>query len=70
MSFTKYTGKFNFHNLYSKPVCYVASKAFTMSKKTSAVDKMLLKFKVMWSVSLIHWKVVLWRARKPNWLAF
>jgi hypothetical protein len=30
---------------------------------------LLLKFKVTWSVSLIHWSVVLWRARKPNWLA-
>jgi hypothetical protein len=25
--------------------------------------------KVMWSVSLIRWSVVPWRARKPNWLA-
>jgi hypothetical protein len=33
------------------------------------VDILLLKFKVTWSVSLIHWSVVLWRARKPNWLA-
>jgi hypothetical protein len=33
------------------------------------VDILLLKFKVTWSVSLIHWNVVLWRARKPNWLA-
>jgi hypothetical protein len=23
-----------------------------------------------WSVRLIHWSVVMWRARKPNWLAF
>jgi hypothetical protein len=30
---------------------------------------LLLKFKVTWSVSLIHWSVVLRRARKPNWLA-
>jgi hypothetical protein len=30
---------------------------------------LLLKFKVTWSVSLMHWSVVLWRAWKPNWLA-
>jgi hypothetical protein len=30
---------------------------------------MLLKFKVTWSVSLMHWSVVLWRERKQNWLA-
>jgi hypothetical protein len=30
---------------------------------------LLLKFMVTWSVSLIHWSVVLWWARKPNWLA-
>jgi hypothetical protein len=29
----------------------------------------LLKFKGTWPVSIIHWSVVLWRARKPNWLA-
>jgi hypothetical protein len=34
------------------------------------VDILLLKFRVMWSVSLIHWSFVLWRARNPNWLAF
>jgi hypothetical protein len=31
---------------------------------------MLLKFKVTWSASRMHWSVVLWRARKPNWLGF
>jgi hypothetical protein len=31
---------------------------------------LLLKFKVTWSISLIHCSVVLWCARKPNWLAF
>jgi hypothetical protein len=30
---------------------------------------LLLKFKATWSVSFIHCTVVLWRARKPNWLA-
>jgi hypothetical protein len=29
----------------------------------------LLKLRVTWSVSLIHFSVELWRARKPNWLA-
>jgi hypothetical protein len=28
----------------------------------------LLKLKVTWSISLIYWIVVLWWARKPNWL--
>jgi hypothetical protein len=27
-------------------------------------------FRGMWSTSLIHWSIVLWSARKPNWLAF
>jgi hypothetical protein len=43
-------------------------KAFSVSKNTAAVDMILLNFKVMWSVGLINWSVVLWRARKPNWL--
>jgi hypothetical protein len=30
---------------------------------------LLLTFKIAWSVGLTHWSVVLWRARKPNWLA-
>jgi len=66
----KFTGTFNFDNLCSKPGCHVESKAFSMSKNNAAVDIFLLKFKVIWSVSLIHWSVVLWRARNPNWLAF
>jgi hypothetical protein len=32
----------------------VVSNAFSISKKTAAVAKLLLKFKVTWSVSLIH----------------
>jgi hypothetical protein len=40
-----------------------------MSKNTAAVDILLLKWRVTWSVNLIHWSVVLWRARKPKWLA-
>jgi hypothetical protein len=44
-------------------------KCLLIFKNTAAIDMLLLKFKVTWSVSLIHWSVVLWRARKPNWLA-
>jgi hypothetical protein len=36
-----------------------------MSKNTAAVEIMVLKFRVTWSLS-----VVLWRARSPNWFAF
>jgi hypothetical protein len=46
------------------------SKAFSISKNTAAVDILLLKFRVTWSVNPIHWSVVLWSARKPNWRAF
>jgi hypothetical protein len=53
----------------SKPECHVVSEAFTMSKNTAAIDILLLKLRVMWSVSLMYCSVVLWRARKPNWLA-
>jgi hypothetical protein len=56
-------------NLYSRPECHVVSKAFPISKNTAGVDVLLLKFRFTWSVSLIHWSVVLWSARKPNWLA-
>jgi hypothetical protein len=41
-------------NLYSKPVCHVVSKAFSISKNTAAVDILLLKLRVTWSASLIH----------------
>jgi hypothetical protein len=30
----------------------------------------VLKFRVTWFASFIHWSVVLWYARKPNWLVF
>jgi hypothetical protein len=46
------------------------SKAFSISKNTSAVNILLLKLRVTWSVSLIHCNVVLWHARKPNWHPF
>jgi hypothetical protein len=41
-------------NLLNKPGCSVVLKAFLISKYTTAIDKLLLKFKVMWSVILIH----------------
>jgi hypothetical protein len=44
-------------------------KGFSMSKNTAAVDILLLKLRVTWSVSLMYCSVVLWVARKPNWLA-
>jgi hypothetical protein len=59
----------NSDSLYSRPHCHVMSKAFSISKNTAAVDILLLKFRETWSVSLIHWSFVLWRARKTNWLA-
>jgi hypothetical protein len=62
------TENFNSGNLYSKPRCHVVSNAFSISKNTAAIDMLLLKFKVTWSVSLIHWSIVLWRAQEPNWL--
>jgi hypothetical protein len=49
----------NFDNLYSRPECHVVSKAFLMSKNTAAVDILLLKLRITWSVSLIHCSVVL-----------
>jgi hypothetical protein len=57
------------YSLYSKQTCHVLWNAFSISKNTAAVDILLLKFKVKWSVSLMDWSVVLCRARKPNWFA-
>jgi hypothetical protein len=68
MSLIKLVECSNFDNIYSKPECNVVSKAFSMSKNTAAVDILLLKLRVTWSVSLIHCSVVLLRARKRNWL--
>jgi hypothetical protein len=42
----------NLCNLYNKPAYRVA---FSRFKNTANVDMLLLKFKVSWSVSLIHW---------------
>jgi hypothetical protein len=41
---------FNLENPYSKPRCHVVSRAFSISKNTTAVDVLLLKFKITWSV--------------------
>jgi hypothetical protein len=51
-------GSFNSNNLCSKLMCRVVSKAFSVSKNTGAVDTILLKFKVMWSISLIQWSSI------------
>jgi hypothetical protein len=58
MSFIKLIENANLDNLYSKPGCHVVSKAFSISKNTAAVDILLLKLSVTWSVSLIHCSVV------------
>jgi hypothetical protein len=44
---------YNCKNLYKKPACHVASKAFSVSKNALAIVKLLLKFKVAQSVSLM-----------------
>jgi hypothetical protein len=43
----------------SNPECHVMLEAFSISKNIAAVDILLLKFRVTWSVSLIHCSVVL-----------
>jgi hypothetical protein len=68
VSLIKLVENSNLDHLYSKPECNVVSRAFPMSKNTAAVNKLMLKLRVTWSVSLIHCSVVLWHARKPNWL--
>jgi hypothetical protein len=46
ISLIKLVENYNFDNLYSKPMCHVVSKAFSMSNNTAAVD-ILLKFRVV-----------------------
>jgi hypothetical protein len=41
----------------------VASNAFSISKKTAAVDTLLLKFKVTWSVSSMRGTVACSKAK-------
>jgi hypothetical protein len=67
MSFIKFVEKYNFDSMYSKPERHVVSKAYSISKNTAAVDKLLLKLKSR-VVSKPH--TLNWRARKPNSLAF
>jgi hypothetical protein len=54
ISLIKLDEKCNSDSLYSKPRCHVVSNAFSISKKTAAVDMLILKFKVTWSVSRMH----------------
>lgn len=48
----------NSDSLCTRQKCCVVPKAFSMSKNTAAIEILLLKFKLTWSVSLIHWKVL------------
>jgi hypothetical protein len=49
----------NLNNLYIKPGCLVVSKVFFISKNSAAVDILLLKLSITWSVSLIFCNIVL-----------
>jgi hypothetical protein len=68
MNLTKLVENSNLDNLYRNPGCHVLLRIFSMSKNTAAIDMLLLKLRVTWSVSLMHCSAVLWRARKTNWL--
>jgi hypothetical protein len=46
----KHAENFKLDNLYSKPGCHVVSKVFSISNNTAAVDILMLKFRVTWSV--------------------
>jgi hypothetical protein len=59
ISLIKLVENSNLDNFYSKPECHVVSKASSMSKNIAAIDILLLKFRVTWSVSLMHCSVVL-----------
>jgi hypothetical protein len=59
ISLIKLVKNSNLDNLYNKPECRVVSKAFLISKNTAAVDILLFKLRVTWSVSLIHCNVML-----------
>jgi hypothetical protein len=50
-----------------KALCF--NKSFLDIQEYSSRRHVFVKFKVTWSVSLIHWSVMLWRAQEPNWLA-
>jgi len=46
ISLIKLDEKCNLDSLYSKPGCHVVSKAFSISKKTAAVDILLIVIEV------------------------
>jgi hypothetical protein len=50
----KLIDNFNFDNLYNKPECHVVSRAFLTFKNTTAVIRLLFKFKIVWSLSLVN----------------
>jgi len=54
VSLIKLNEKCNSDSLCSKPGCHVVSDAFSISKKTAAANIFLLKFRVTWSVRLMH----------------
>jgi len=53
------TEKCYLYSLYSRPGCHVVSKDFLISKNVVPVVILLLMFRVTWSVSLMHWIVML-----------
>jgi hypothetical protein len=59
ISLIKLVENSNLDNLYIKAGCHVVSKAFSISKNTTAVDILLLKLRVTWPVSLMQYTVVL-----------
>jgi hypothetical protein len=60
ISLIRLFGNFNLDSFFCKPRCHALSNSFSIFKNTAAVDMLLLKFEVTWSVSLIPWSVVLW----------
>jgi hypothetical protein len=71
MSLTRLIENFSLYNLRTKKMCHMELNAFSISKTTAAVDTFLLNLNVTWcNVGKPQtWRVVLWRARKTNWLA-
>jgi len=53
-------------SLYNKPACQTRSKAFSTSRKTAAVQNLLLEFAANWSIRLTSWWVVECCGRKAN----
>jgi hypothetical protein len=48
--------------------CHVTIWHVKIARLHLAVDILLLNYLVTCSVSFLHWSVVLWQSRKPNWL--